>query len=55
MHYAKTKKHGSSYVVFLEETKVTNHADPDEHCGRTQQDTADIVVCQVLQEKRKHK
>lgn len=50
MHYAQKEKHESSYIVFLEETKVTNHTDPDEHCGCTQQDTADIIVCQVLQE-----
>lgn len=49
-HYAELKAVSSSHVVLLEETKVTNHADPDEHCGRSQQDTADIIVCQVLQE-----
>lgn len=48
------ENHGSSYIVFLEETKITNYTNPDEHCCCSQQDTADIVVCQVLQKERKH-
>lgn len=55
MHCAKTKSSRSSYIVFLKEPEVTNHAEPDEHCGCSQQDTADIIVCQVLQEERKYK
>lgn len=40
-----------THIVLFEETKVTNHAKPDEQCGCPQQDTADIIVCQVLQDK----
>ncbi len=50
----KNKKYGSSYIVFLEETEVTDHTNPDEHCGCSQQDAADIIVCQVLEKERKH-
>lgn len=47
---AELKAVSSSHIVLIEETKVTNHADPGEHCGCSKQDTADIIVGQVLQE-----
>ena len=52
MHENQKQRRYSSYIVLLEETKVTDHTDPDEHCGRSKQDTADIIVCQVLQEEK---
>lgn len=39
-----------SYIIFLKESKVTDHTDPDKHRGCSQQDAADIIVCQVLQD-----
>lgn len=47
---AELKAVSSSHIVLIEETKVTNHTNPDEHRGCSKQDTADIIVCQVLQE-----
>lgn len=37
-----------SHIVLLEEAEVANDSDPDEQRGCSQQDAADIVVCQVL-------
>lgn len=52
MLYAELKAQSSSHIVLLEEAEVADDADPDEQRGCSQQDTADIIVCQVLHEKK---
>lgn len=48
----KMQHHESSYVVFLKETKVTNHTNPHKHGGGSQQDTAHSIISQELLKER---